>query len=92
MIYKSNLVVGRIADTACRIQDASNGRAVAGELVEAMDKLRKEQDMSTEDLNRHPVVCLLLHKLNTLAGIPDEGGGELYRLCVHLRDGEDVER
>ena len=90
--YKSSPVVQSLAKLACDIQDAPNGVAVANELLNAMIAIRKDQKLGSDDLHKHPVVRLLLHKLNTLCNIDDRGGMDSYHQSALLREGEEVEQ
>lgn len=62
----------QLAKEANDVQDACNLCAVAQSFARAIRDLRHHCPSGTDELNRHPITRLWLHKMCDLAGIPGD--------------------
>jgi len=68
---------------AIEVQDACNMVAVANQFARDLSKLRKEENLDSAGVNKHPVVVMYIDKLADLAGRPDfTKFSEAYDKCI----------
>ena len=87
---KADEATRKAASDAVLAQNACNGRALLGSLVEHLDTMLNE---GTDIRNQHPVTITFLDKLASLAYTQNftERVSKAHAACQELSDGQDVE-
>jgi hypothetical protein len=95
---KSTEVVQQAAKMAVEVQNACNGRAILGALLNHRDVMQSESRMDTDVANQHPVTIAVLDKLASLARTQTFSVGfgadrilAAHSACERLAAGESVE-
>ena len=76
-----------MAEESIIVQDACNGSGVAHALARAFHELKVEAGITnTDELNRHPIIRMYIHKLVDLSGCNEDTFSADYDAVKKLKE------